>query len=151
MTSFQQWFSKSSVMVSLPGQDVLSRRSHASLGPPAILLYDVRNDNASGGDNDQIHSTRDCARCHCGTACGARAEGGGGASSGLVGHSRPAGWTDARARLIQTGLQQRLGATIIIENKAGASGSVGTAVVAKAPPDGNTWLMVFDNHGANPF
>jgi tripartite-type tricarboxylate transporter receptor subunit TctC len=63
----------------------------------------------------------------------------------------PAGSTDAMARLIQNGLQQRLGATIIIENKAGASGSVGSAIVAKSPPDGNTWLLVFDNHGANPF
>ena len=63
----------------------------------------------------------------------------------------PAGSTDAMARLIQNSLQQRLGATIIIENKAGASGSVGTAMVAKSAPDGNTWLLVFDNHGANPF
>jgi tripartite-type tricarboxylate transporter receptor subunit TctC len=63
----------------------------------------------------------------------------------------PAGSTDAMARLIQNSLQQRLGATIIIENKAGASGSVGSAIVAKSPPDGNTWLLVFDNHGANPF
>ena len=30
-------------------------------------------------------------------------------------------------------------------------GSVGSAIVAKSPPDGNTWLLVFDNHGANPF
>ena len=63
----------------------------------------------------------------------------------------PAGSTDAMMRLIQPTLQQRLGATIIIENRAGASGSVGTAAVAKSPPDGNTWLIVFDNHAANPF
>jgi tripartite-type tricarboxylate transporter receptor subunit TctC len=63
----------------------------------------------------------------------------------------PAGSTDAMMRLIQPTLQQRLGATIIIENRPGASGSVGTAAVAKAPPDGNTWLVVFDNHAANPF
>ncbi len=54
-------------------------------------------------------------------------------------------------RMIQPTLQQRLGATIIIENRPGASGSVGTAAVAKSPPDGSTWLTVFDNHGANPF
>jgi tripartite-type tricarboxylate transporter receptor subunit TctC len=40
---------------------------------------------------------------------------------------------------------------VIIENKPGASGSIGTAMVAKSPPDGNTWLIVFDNHAANPF
>ena len=54
-------------------------------------------------------------------------------------------------RLVQPGLQQRLGATIVIENRSGASGSVGTASVVKSPPDGNTWLAVFDNHAANPF
>jgi tripartite-type tricarboxylate transporter receptor subunit TctC len=63
----------------------------------------------------------------------------------------PAGSTDAMMRMIQPGLQQRLGATVIIENRAGASGSVGTAAVAKAAPDGNTWLVTFDNHAANPF
>jgi tripartite-type tricarboxylate transporter receptor subunit TctC len=63
----------------------------------------------------------------------------------------PAGSTDAMMRMIQPTLQQRLGATIIIENRPGASGSVGTAAVAKSPPDGNTWLIVFDNHAANPF
>jgi tripartite-type tricarboxylate transporter receptor subunit TctC len=63
----------------------------------------------------------------------------------------PGGSTDAIMRLVQAPLQERLGATIIIENRAGASGSVGTAWVAKSAPDGNTWLAVFDNHAANPF
>jgi len=63
----------------------------------------------------------------------------------------PGGSNDLIARLVQPGLQQRLGATVIVENKAGASGSIGTAVVAKSPPDGNTWLITFDNHAANPF
>jgi tripartite-type tricarboxylate transporter receptor subunit TctC len=63
----------------------------------------------------------------------------------------PGGSTDVIARLVQPGLQQRLGATIVIENRPGASGSVATAAVAKSPPDGTTWLMVFDNHAANPF
>jgi len=47
--------------------------------------------------------------------------------------------------------QQLLGTTIIIENRAGGGGSIGTAAVAKSPPDGSTWVMVFDNHAANPF
>lgn len=54
-------------------------------------------------------------------------------------------------RLVQAPLQDRLGTTVIIENRAGASGSVGTAYVTKSQPDGNTWLAVFDNHAANPF
>jgi tripartite-type tricarboxylate transporter receptor subunit TctC len=63
----------------------------------------------------------------------------------------PGGSTDVLARLVQTGLQQRLSANIIIENKPGASGAAGTAVFAKSAPDGNTWLVVFDTHSINPY
>ncbi|MEA2870797.1 MAG: hypothetical protein QOH67_773 [Hyphomicrobiales bacterium] len=63
----------------------------------------------------------------------------------------PAGSTDVLARLVQTGLQQRLSANIIIENKPGASGAAGTAVFAKSAPDGNAWLFVFDTHSVNPY
>ncbi len=63
----------------------------------------------------------------------------------------PGGSTDAIMRLLQVPLQERLGTNIVIENRAGASGSVGTGWVAKSPPDGTTWLAVFDNHAANPF
>ena len=52
--------------------------------------------------------------------------------------------------MLQPHLQQALGQSIIIENRAGASGSIGTAVAAKSPPDGNTWVFVFDTHGVNP-
>ncbi|QND72830.1 MULTISPECIES: Bug family tripartite tricarboxylate transporter substrate binding protein [Tardiphaga] len=63
----------------------------------------------------------------------------------------PAGGTlDAIARLVQPALQQRLGTTIIIENRAGAAGSIGAAAAAKSPPDGRTWLFVFDTHATNP-
>jgi tripartite-type tricarboxylate transporter receptor subunit TctC len=63
----------------------------------------------------------------------------------------PGGTVDPIARLAQNGLQQRLGATIVIENKSGGSGSAGTAAAAKSAPDGNTWLFVFDTHAVNPF
>lgn len=64
----------------------------------------------------------------------------------------PAGGSvDAIARLIQPDLQKRLGATVIIENRGGASGSIGAAAAAKSPPDGNTWLFVFDTHAVIPF
>jgi tripartite-type tricarboxylate transporter receptor subunit TctC len=54
----------------------------------------------------------------------------------------PAGGTsDAMARLLQPALQQSLGATVIVENRPGASASIGAAVVAKSPPDGSTWLL----------
>jgi len=62
----------------------------------------------------------------------------------------PGGSVDAIARLAQAGLQQRLGVTVVVENRPGASGSTGSAMVAKAPPDGNNWLMVFDTHAVNP-
>jgi len=63
----------------------------------------------------------------------------------------PGGSTDMIARLIQPHMQQRLGTTVIIENRAGGGGSIGTAAVAKSSPDGSTWAIVFDNHAANPF
>jgi tripartite-type tricarboxylate transporter receptor subunit TctC len=64
----------------------------------------------------------------------------------------PAGGSvDAVARQVQAGLQERLKANIIIENKGGAAGSIGAAQVARAAPDGRTWLFVFDSHAVNPF
>lgn len=63
----------------------------------------------------------------------------------------PAGGSvDAVARLAQNGLQQKLGVTIVIENRTGASGTTGTGSVAKSAPDGGTWLIVFDTHTVNP-
>ena len=62
----------------------------------------------------------------------------------------PGGTVDQISRLVQPHLQQALGQAIVIENRAGAGGSIGSGVAAKAPPDGNTWLMVFDTHGVNP-
>ncbi|MGL4812144.1 MAG: Bug family tripartite tricarboxylate transporter substrate binding protein [Beijerinckiaceae bacterium] len=63
----------------------------------------------------------------------------------------PAGGSvDAFGRMTQAGLQQRLGQTVIVENRPGASGALGAAQVAKADPDGNTWLYVFDTHAVNP-
>ena len=63
----------------------------------------------------------------------------------------PGGTVDPIARMVQPGLQQRLSGTIIIENKPGASGSIGTAQVAKSPPDGYNLVIVFDTHAVNQF
>jgi tripartite-type tricarboxylate transporter receptor subunit TctC len=60
------------------------------------------------------------------------------------------GSTDAVARIVQPGVQQRLGATIIVENRAGGASSIGASVVAKSPPDGLNWLFVFDSHAVIP-
>jgi tripartite-type tricarboxylate transporter receptor subunit TctC len=62
----------------------------------------------------------------------------------------PGGSVDAMARLIQPGLQQTLGATLVVEHKPGAQGSIGAAHAARAQPDGGTWLFVFDTHAVNP-
>lgn len=62
----------------------------------------------------------------------------------------PGGSVDAVGRVLSHGLQQRLGTTVLVENVAGASGSIGAAAAARAAPDGNTWLLVFDTHAVNP-
>ena len=54
----------------------------------------------------------------------------------------PGGPTDLMARLLQPELQSRLGQTVVVENKGGAGGNLGSAEVAKqAPADGHTLLL----------
>ncbi len=55
------------------------------------------------------------------------------------------GSSDSVARLLQPGLRQRLGSNVIIENRPGASASIGATLVARAPPDGSTWLLAADS------
>ncbi len=62
----------------------------------------------------------------------------------------PGGSIDIIARLIQPGLQQRLGTTVIVENRTGGATTLGAAAVAKAPRDGTKWLINADSQGLNP-
>lgn len=62
----------------------------------------------------------------------------------------PGGSVDQVARILAPQLTQQLGQTVIVENKGGASGSIGTAAVANGVPDGYSYAMVFDTHGVNP-
>ena len=62
----------------------------------------------------------------------------------------PGGSVDQVARILQVPLQTALGQTVIVENKGGASGSIGAAATAAAPADGYTFAVVFDTHGVNP-
>jgi tripartite-type tricarboxylate transporter receptor subunit TctC len=62
----------------------------------------------------------------------------------------PGGSVDQVARILQIPLQQALGQTVIVENKGGASGSIGAASVASSAPDGYTFGVVFDTHAVNP-
>ncbi len=62
----------------------------------------------------------------------------------------PGGGTDVIARIVQGKLQAQLGQTIVIENRGGGGGSLGTDVVAKAPADGYTVLFTLSSHTINP-
>src|ERR1700741_1986304 len=62
----------------------------------------------------------------------------------------PGGGTDPIARIIAAKLGETTGWQIVVENKPGAAGVIGAAVVAKAPPDGQTWLVTFDSHILSP-
>jgi tripartite-type tricarboxylate transporter receptor subunit TctC len=68
----------------------------------------------------------------------------------LVAVFPPGGSVDQVARLLEQPLSHQLGQSIIVENKGGASGAIGTAAVAAAAPDGYTFAVVFDTHGVNP-
>lgn len=68
----------------------------------------------------------------------------------LVAVFPPGGSVDQVARILSQPLSQALGQPVIVDNKGGASGSIGTASVAKSDPDGYTFAVVFDTHGVNP-
>ena len=62
----------------------------------------------------------------------------------------PGGIVDITARQLGQKLQESLGQPFIVENRAGAGGSIATDHVAKSAPDGYTLLMAFDTHAVNP-
>jgi tripartite-type tricarboxylate transporter receptor subunit TctC len=62
----------------------------------------------------------------------------------------PGGGTDIIARIIQEDLSKQLGQTVVIENRGGAAGMIGTEAVARADPDGYTVLFTLSSHTINP-
>jgi tripartite-type tricarboxylate transporter receptor subunit TctC len=61
----------------------------------------------------------------------------------------PGGNTDIIARAVMTGLSERLGQSIVIDNKPGANSILGTDLVAKSQPDGHTLLVVIGAYANN--
>ena len=63
----------------------------------------------------------------------------------------PGGGTDLVSRLYSDLLSQELGQQVLVDNRGGGNGNIGTAVVARAKPDGYTLLMQYSGfHAANP-
>ncbi|HZP78533.1 MAG TPA: tripartite tricarboxylate transporter substrate binding protein [Pseudolabrys sp.] len=62
----------------------------------------------------------------------------------------PAGSSDVLARVLQGPLQEELKQTVIVENHAGAGSNLGTVEVARAHPDGNTFLITSSAFVVNP-
>ncbi len=63
----------------------------------------------------------------------------------------PGGQTDIIGRILAERFTQLWGKSVLVENKIGASGSIGTEVVAKSPPDGYMLqVAAINTHGANP-
>src|SRR6202171_4865481 len=62
----------------------------------------------------------------------------------------PAGGTDIVARTISEPLSKELGQPIIVDNRGGAAGNIGTDLAAKSAPDGYTILFTLSSHTINP-
>ena len=62
----------------------------------------------------------------------------------------PGGTTDVIGRLVAQGLGESLGKSFIIDNRGGASGTIGAGIVAKSEPNGHTLILVPSTHGTAP-
>src|SRR5258708_14352134 len=62
----------------------------------------------------------------------------------------PGGTTDPVARILAARVGDNTGWQTVIDNKPGAAGAMGAAITAKAPPDGQTWMVTFDSHILSP-
>lgn len=62
----------------------------------------------------------------------------------------PGGVVDTVARQVASKMSESMGQQVVVDNRAGASGSIGTALAAKSPRDGYTILFAFDTHAVNP-
>lgn len=63
----------------------------------------------------------------------------------------PGGMADVVSRILGQHLSEAWGQQVVVENRAGAGGTIGTSAVVKAAPDGYTLMAVFDTHAAAPY
>jgi tripartite-type tricarboxylate transporter receptor subunit TctC len=68
----------------------------------------------------------------------------------LIVPTAPGGGTDNVARAYAPRLSQVLGQQVVVDNRAGAGGSIGAAIASHAPADGYTLLATFATHATNP-
>lgn len=69
----------------------------------------------------------------------------------IVVPSTPGGGLDVMARILAPRLTEKWGAQVVIDNRAGAGGIIGTDLVAKSAPDAYTLLLVTTVFSTNPF
>lgn len=62
----------------------------------------------------------------------------------------PGGGVDIISRAVGQKLAENMGVSVIVDNRPGAAGVIGTDLLAKAPPDGYTLLMAYSAHATNP-
>ena len=62
----------------------------------------------------------------------------------------PGGGTDVIARYLAAGMSESMGRQVVVDNRGGANGIIGTEIVARAPADGYTLLFVSSPHSVNP-
>ena len=62
----------------------------------------------------------------------------------------PGGGTDLTARLIGEQMRRTFNQQVVVDNRVGGSGMIGTSAVAKAPPDGYTLLLASGEMAINP-
>jgi tripartite-type tricarboxylate transporter receptor subunit TctC len=61
----------------------------------------------------------------------------------------PGGGSDVLARLVARGLTERMGRSVVVENRGGAGGAMGLEMVVRAPPDGYTLVLLSTSHASN--
>lgn len=92
-----------------------------------------------------------CSVSLLGSACAGGPPGLAGKSIRIIVPQTAAGASDALARIMAQEISKRWGVSAVVENRPGAGGNIGSDYVAKAAPDGATWLMSYSGtHSINP-